>query len=431
MSNLLEKASIITTPTAYSDGVLHSVKPSESPYGDFTFTRNDAGTRVNASGNIESIGVDLPRIDYRGGIGSWLLEPEATNTATDSNDFTAGHMFDTSGGNPSLSSAILTSAQATSPDGTNNAWKFVDNNNGGTSACSIPYYGQRVTAGNYNTVSLFVKKQGNNDWFYISLGGWGAEANGNTWFDIANGILGNVSSNHTASIVDYGNGWYRCSITFQATTDIQGSIQFRLASSNGVENVLRDGTNGAYIYGVQAESHAARQYATSYIATSGSPETRAADLATNAGSSDLINSTEGVFYAELKSIAEFVDGESSISINNGTAQSRINIFKIPIHNKLLIQVRAQNNSVSFGHTSTTTNVDFDKVAVKWKSGDYAIWINGVEVATSTSTILPIGLNRVNFNGFSTTFQPFQGNIKCVAVFKEALTDEELTCLTTI
>ena len=91
MSNLLEKASIITTPTAYSDGVLHSVKPSESPYGDFTFTRGaDLATRVNASGNIESIGVDLPRIDYRGGSGSLLLEPEATNTATDSNDFTTG-----------------------------------------------------------------------------------------------------------------------------------------------------------------------------------------------------------------------------------------------------------------------------------------------------------------------------------------------------
>jgi len=139
MSNLLEKASIITTPTAYSDGVLHSVKPSESPYADFTFTRNNPGTRVNASGNIESIAGDLPRIDYRGGCGSWLLEPEATNTATDSNDFTVGYMFDTTTGNPSLVNAILTSAQATSPDGTNNAWKFVDDNNGGTSSCSIPY----------------------------------------------------------------------------------------------------------------------------------------------------------------------------------------------------------------------------------------------------------------------------------------------------
>ena len=138
-----------------------------------------------------------------------------------------------------------------------------------------------------------------------------------------------------------------------------------------------------------------------------------------------------MFYAELKSIAEYTDSASSISINNGTAQSRINIFKTPTNNKLLIQVRAQNNSMNFGLTSAITNVDFDKVAVKWKSGDYAIWINGVEVATSTSTILPIGLNRVDFNGYTTTYQPFQGNVKCVAVFKEALTDAELTCLTTI
>ena len=30
MSNLLEKASIITTPTAYSSGFIHSVKPEQS-----------------------------------------------------------------------------------------------------------------------------------------------------------------------------------------------------------------------------------------------------------------------------------------------------------------------------------------------------------------------------------------------------------------
>ena len=154
-----------------------------------------------------------------------------------------------------------------------------------------------------------------------------------------------------------------------------------------------------------------------------------ADNCQKAGSSDLINSTEGVFYAELKSIAEYTDSASSISINNGTAQSRINIVKTSTNNKLFIQVRAQNNSVNFHYTATTTNVDFDKVAIKWKSGDYAIWVNGVEVATSTSTILPIGLKRVNFNGYTTTFQPFQGNVKCVAVFKEALTDAELTALT--
>jgi hypothetical protein len=427
MSNLLEKASIITTPTAYSDGVLHSVKPSESPYADFTFTRNDAGTRVNASGNIESVGVDLPRIDYRGGSGSWLLEPQAINTATDSNDFTTGNIFE-GGGNPTFTSATLTSAQATSPDGTNNAWKLADNNDGNTGQCAVNYFNTDVISENYNTVSLFVKKQGDNDWMYINNVGY--DTTSRSWFNISNGTLGKVASGHTASIDDYGNGWYRIAITFTTEIDLNGGVNIRLATSNNGTFILRDGTNGVYIYGLQAESHATRQYATSYIPTSGSPQTRGADSATDAGSSDLINSTEGVFYAELKSIAEFVNEGSSIGINNGSAQSRINIFKTPTNNKLLIQVRAQNNSVNFGYTSTTTNVDFEKVAIKWKSGDYAIWINGVEVKTSTSTILPIGLNRVNFNGFGTTFQPFQGNIKCVAVFKEALTDAELTCLTT-
>ena len=38
MSNLLEKASILTTPTAYDDGKILSVKPNTS-VGDFDFTR--------------------------------------------------------------------------------------------------------------------------------------------------------------------------------------------------------------------------------------------------------------------------------------------------------------------------------------------------------------------------------------------------------
>lgn len=43
MSNLLEKASIITTPTAYSDGKLHSVKPVQH-LGDEKVTNGDFAT---------------------------------------------------------------------------------------------------------------------------------------------------------------------------------------------------------------------------------------------------------------------------------------------------------------------------------------------------------------------------------------------------
>jgi hypothetical protein len=557
MSNLLEKASIITTPTAYSDGVLHSVKPEQTlgselvvngdfatdsdwTYGsswsigdgkasfdfniggasdlrqnsvltvgkkykltfdvldsnggnfsyslggyaifinnieanttytvygkavgtfltlrgasnfigsidnvsvkevidaDFTFTRNDAGTRVNASGNIESIGVDLPRIDYRGGIGSLLLEPQATNTATDSNDFTTGDIF-LSSNDPSLTSAILTSAQATSPDGTNNAWKLADNNTSTSGATGLKYGGATLVSNNYNTVSLFVKKQGDNDFIYIKSLNYGSTSDGTTYFNISNGTLGTVSSNHTASIDDYGNGWYRCSITFQASTYTVGQFQIYLATSNGNVSITRDGTNGVYIYGLQAESHAIRQYATSYIATSGSPETRAADSATDAGSSDLINSTEGVLYAEIATLSE--NNETSVkALTLGfDITNKVMIYTNP-DSRTIVNIRRSDNALnkSVQVLGSIESTNFNKIAISYKSGQNKIFVNGSRVTDTvfdSFTFDYVGnsksFNKLEFANGSGVDGLFQGNVKCVAVFKEALTDAELTCLTTI
>jgi hypothetical protein len=428
MSNLLEKASIITTPTAYSDGVLHSVKPSESPYADFTFTRNNIGTRVNASGNIESVGVDLPRIDYLGGSGSWLLEPEAINTATDSNDFSQVSIF-VSSGNAGVDNGILTSNQATSPDGTNNAWKLADNNDGNTGVVSLRFFGTNVTANNYNTISLFVKKQGNNDWFYINVGGYDFPTN-SAFFNISNGTVGNVGSDITANIEYYSNGWYRISVTFQTTTDIVGAVQFRLATSNGPQTILRDGTNGAYIYGVQAESHATREYATSYIPTNGSPQTRGADSAIGAGSSDLISSTEGVLYLEVSTFA-LINNNESISLSNGGTGDVVRfLLHNTLDNKIAFQVKIGGGTVFFRSYILSDITAFNKIAIKYKQDDYAIWINGVEEHTITSGAVPT-LNKLNFTSGSNVGSEFIGKVKCVAVFQEALTDSELTCLTTI
>ena len=52
--NLLDKASIILTPTAYNNGEALCVKPSDGS-GDFDFSRNSAATRVNAQGLVEDV----------------------------------------------------------------------------------------------------------------------------------------------------------------------------------------------------------------------------------------------------------------------------------------------------------------------------------------------------------------------------------------
>ena len=46
---------------------------------DFTTQTRSNKTRVNESGNVETVAAELPRIDYTGGVGHILFEPQSTN----------------------------------------------------------------------------------------------------------------------------------------------------------------------------------------------------------------------------------------------------------------------------------------------------------------------------------------------------------------
>ena len=54
MANLLDRASIVLTPTAYNNGEALCIKPDDGS-GDFQFSRNSAATRVNAQGLVENV----------------------------------------------------------------------------------------------------------------------------------------------------------------------------------------------------------------------------------------------------------------------------------------------------------------------------------------------------------------------------------------
>ena len=54
MANLLERASVVLTPTAYNNGEALCIKPDDAS-GDFQFSRNSAATRVNAQGLVENV----------------------------------------------------------------------------------------------------------------------------------------------------------------------------------------------------------------------------------------------------------------------------------------------------------------------------------------------------------------------------------------
>ena len=95
-------------------------------------------------------------------------------------------------------------------------------------------------------------------------------------------------------------------------------------------------------------------------------------------------------------------------------------------------VRVNNTNV-FNTIITLSDIaNYNKVALSFKENEFKVFINGVKEAEQLSgSIYPINtLNKLNFDQSNGTL-PFYGKVKALAVFKEALTDAELTCLTTI
>ena len=363
---------------------------------------------------------NIPRIDYTDGTASILLEPQTTNLVTYSEDFSMW---------TGLINLSIGLNEGASPSGEVNANLLslgVD-----TSSTRHRLYSlYNFILGNEYTFSVFAKKD-EQDWFQLMYGAaFDTQSYAN--FDLANGVVGNVGTSTDANIIDYGNGWYRCSITCTATAAI--SSTFEIITTNNTNSgrypsyQSTTNTNVCFLWGAQLEQ---QSYSTSYIPTSGAIATRLADTVTGAGSTDLINSTEGVLYAEIAAFAD--DGTlRNISISDGTYSNTILLRYLDLSNKIQAVVRIGNSFkgiCDFTLADTTENI---KVAYKWKNGDFALWINGTEVDTSfdIGEFAPNILTELSFDRGDGT-QNFYGKTKAVAVWKEALSDEELTCLTTI
>jgi hypothetical protein len=381
----------------------------------------------NFIGSIDNVSVievlgDKPRIDYSDSLTepSLLLEPQSTNTATYSNDFTQGDVFNGSS-DPSLNSSVLTSEQGVAPDGTNTAQKLTDNNDGGTGTIGLSYFSVNLTSGQQSTVSIFVKKD-TLRYFVISF------ANFDTNQEISFDLNTNIINRGSGVITEYSNGWYRCSATFSTTTDTVGAIGFYGTDlANVVGGNLRDGTKSVLIWGLQCEE---LPYATSYIPTTGATATRLGETVNNAGDVNVFNSEEGVLYAEIAALA---DNETNreITLSDGTTNNYVLIrFNSGGSNRIYTRVDV-NTSVEYFELNTSYNItDNNKIAIRFKNSDFATFINGTKVdfQLSGNTFPSNTLNKINFdNGGGTN--KFHGKVKNVKVFNKALTDKELEILT--
>jgi hypothetical protein len=89
---------------------------------------------------------------------------------------------------------------------------------------------------------------------------------------------------------------------------------------------------------------------------------------------------------------------------------------------------------SNGSTRTDLNYTFQdlslntKIALKYKTNDFSLWVNGYEVVTSNNANSPIGLNELNFETYNGG-ESFEGKTKQLQYYDTALTDAQLETLT--
>jgi hypothetical protein len=248
-------------------------------------------------------------------------------------------------------------------------------------------------------------------------------------FDLSDGTIGSNSGLVDSNITSFSNGWYRCDITAlsNGTTAHLELILAESKTSSRYTTYQGNGTSSIYIYGAQLE---VGTYPTSYIPTQGSAVTRLVDSCNNGANEQVINSTEGVLYAEISALAD--DSSSrKIALNDGTGNNQITVSYGSGGSNIIQSIVYDGTSVVVDMSYSSINItNYNKIAIKYTSGNSSLWVNGVEVDTDNAAFSGLSLSYLSFNNGGTN-NPFYGNIKDVRIYNTALSDSELAALTQV
>jgi len=213
MSTLLDEASLVLIPSGYKEDVVYSQIPTDGA-GDLSFTRASNGTRINSAGLVEVCPWNLVQNSEQYNAGTWTLAylSISTNSGIAPNGTTTADLL-----YPSSSQAY----------------------------CYASTTSISVVAGQIYTQSVYFKSSGFRWGIVDNMAG-----SPGAWFDLLNGVVGNVTSGCTASIENIGNGWYRCSVSSVAQSGTNYA-DFRMSDANGGGAVTANGTDGLLAWGFQ------------------------------------------------------------------------------------------------------------------------------------------------------------------------------------
>jgi hypothetical protein len=264
----------------------------------------------------------------------------------------------------------------------------------------------------FNTASLFIKfSPGLDRQCRINLNGFGF----GKYIELETSTL-QVSATDLDpeyySVKRIKDGLVRVSLAINLTTDLTGLF-----------SVITSGTwtPGEY-FCIGAYQLEAGSFPTSYIPTSGSAVTRAADIATIEGTnfSSRYNQSEGTLFAEFQTHSA-TGSQQVAGFTGGTG----NGSRWGVWNNQLYAVE----SVTQYFSSLTASASPTKTVFAVASNDAIGALNGTLTAQDTTVVLPV-VDSFHIGRTSDGQDLLNGHISRLAYFPTRKTDEDLTELTT-
>jgi hypothetical protein len=234
-------------------------------------------------------------------------------------------------------------------------------------------------------------------------------------FTFATKTFVNIGNIATSGYEEYANGWFRifCSV---AITGAVSSLRMRFSNPQ-VANVYNDWAFPQLEIGA---------YPTSYIPTLGASVTRVADAASKTGISSLIGQTEGTIFVDVNlpnNAANDIFTFASTGVND--------IFLVSNAGNLLTRIYSNSSALFFAQYAITAAGGRFKMAISYKSGDSAFYVNGTLVGTNAGSIAfsaalsDINLTNNQYAGLNSK------NINQALLFKTRLTNAQLAELTAL
>jgi hypothetical protein len=358
--------------------------------------------------------LNIARIDYSTGSPALLVEPQRTNTLQYSSQFDNAVW-------EKYRCDIGINAQI-SPSGIQDA-DTMTSSVGETILPAISDLSTNFIGNTRYSASLFVKKIGTADTFKISyvdnvinFAGGGVTYNVVTQ---AITITQPANNSITASIEDYGNGWYRLIINFLTiATPTFNYIEYSIPTVST--------TNTFALWGAQIEAGA---YSTSYIPTTSASVTRNADQVLKTGISSLIGTEFTLFYDGFETTGGVSTRYIILKGSGGTYANAVFIEGAGLERIALTILDSSNATIFNAISSSLTDGQRFKLAVRFKNNDFAFYVNGSQVATQASGIVPTFSDI--YIGYYTDYSDNYSQVNSVAILKTALTNTQLASLTTL